>query len=66
MTITTSEARELKKRITKFVNASIADANKGATYPEDVPAIKEALRVAKKRLHEYVEMLKLSDGRVRP
>jgi len=66
MTITTNEARELRKRITKLVNAERADEMRGAKAPEDWPAMDERLRVARKRMHEFVETLKQFDGGVRP
>jgi hypothetical protein len=66
MTITTKEARELRKRITQFVNASVAHSWKGSDLAEAHTNYDEELRVTKKRLHECIEALKLPDGRVRP
>jgi len=66
MTITTHEARELRKRITKLVNAEREDMFRGAKMPEDWPAMDERLRVARKRVHEFIESLKLPDGRITP
>lgn len=66
MTITRKQAMELRKRITKLVNAEREDVWKGSKMPEDWPEIEERLRVARKRLHEHIEMLKLPDGRIKP
>jgi len=63
MTITTKQAMELRKRITKLVNAECEAQMKGTHPPEFWPGITEELRVAKKRLHEYIDMLKLDDFR---
>jgi hypothetical protein len=66
MTITTNEARELKKRVTKLVQAEVAHSWKGSDRANPFTNYDEQLRVARKRLNEYISMLKLPDGRVRP
>jgi hypothetical protein len=66
VTITVREARELRKRITKFVNASVAHSWKGSDRAAAHADYEEELRVAKKRLHECIEALKLPDGRIQP
>lgn len=66
MTITAKQAKELRKRITKLVNAEREDMFKGAKHPDEWPYMAERLRVARKRLHDHIEMLKLPDGRIRP
>jgi hypothetical protein len=66
MTITTKQARDLRTRITKLVNAEREDSWKGSKMPEEWPRIDENLRIARKRVHEAIEALKLPDGRIRP
>lgn len=63
MTITKRQSTELKKRINQLVVAERADEFKGAGHPEDVELIEEDLRIARKRIHDYIEMLKLDDFR---
>ena len=65
MTITKKQATELRKRITKLVNAERENESRGAQHPEDWPEMDEHLRIARKRIHECIEELKLPDGRVR-
>lgn len=66
MTITVKQARELRKRITKLVNAEREDAFRGAKDPADWPVMDERLRIARKRVHDQIELLKLPDGRIKP
>lgn len=66
MTITAKQAKELRTCITKLVIAEREDEMRGAQDPKDWPAMDEKLRIARKRLHERIEMLKLPDGRIRP
>jgi uncharacterized radical SAM superfamily Fe-S cluster-containing enzyme len=66
MTITIKEARELKKRITKLVNAEVAHSWKGSDRAEAFTDYDEELRIARKRLNECIENLKLPDGRIEP
>lgn len=57
---------ELRKRITKLVNAECENEMKGTHPPEYWPGIAERLRVARKRVHDYIDILKLPDGRISP
>lgn len=66
MTITSKQAKELRKRIAKLVKAEVADSWKGGGNPADKPIIEEDLRIANKRLREYIVTLQLPDGRVEP
>jgi hypothetical protein len=66
VTITTKQARELRKRITKLVKAEVESSWKGGKMPEDWPEIEERLRIARKHVHEHIERLKMDDGRIKP
>jgi hypothetical protein len=66
VTITMGQARELKKRIMRLVDAEVAHSWKGSDRAEAHTDYDEELRVARKRLNEHIQMLKLPDGRVRP
>lgn len=66
MTITTKQACTLRTLITKLVNAEREDSWKGSEMPEEWPRIEENLRIARTRLHEHIEGLKLDDYKRKP
>lgn len=55
--ITTRQVRALKKRIDDFEEAVREDALKGAGYPDDIPIVEKELRVARRRLDQYITQL---------
>lgn len=66
MTITSNEAKELKKRLKRLVRAEVAVATMGQPEPGQSITLKEDLRVARKRMAEYFQILRLPDGRIKP
>jgi hypothetical protein len=64
MTITSHQAKELKKRVNALVKAEVAYSWKGSVPTSEYLECIEDLRVARKRFNDYVASLKLWDGRV--
>lgn len=66
MTITSQEARELRKRITQLVKAEVAHSWKGTDTAETFADYDRELEDARRRLNTYIGGLLHSNGSVKP
>jgi hypothetical protein len=55
--MTPSEASRMKHLIRERVKAEIANASKGAQHPDDIPYIEQDLKVARKKLKDFINSL---------
>lgn len=60
MSLTKQEKRKLKRLITAYKNAAIADSWAGGGDPEDYESIVKSCTEAKKKLDDYITTLTYS------
>lgn len=57
--ITKKQARLLKDKIKRVVDAEVADSWKGSRYPDEFPPIEQELKEAQADLDKYIKYLTL-------